>query len=234
MFWEVTGDNVEVSELSFDVDPALWPHAIPLHSTGVSIMYWHDLHVRGGGGHGLQCENGSDCAIEHNAVRESGIFGIEMHAVQNGRIVDNETGDTGHEGINVMDAQNILVAGNTAAWGVPSVSQDFGISVYGSPGNVCSGVTVENNVTVRSGKAGIGLVGNVIDPKVIDNTLLYPGQFETAYLGMGSILLVGPVENAVLGGNKMIRQDRRYPGIVMMDVGGKPVHTKMEKGNVDL
>jgi hypothetical protein len=232
MFWEVIGDNVEISEIFFDVDPAEWPHAIAVHSTGVSIMYWHDLHVRGGGGHGLQCENGIDCAIEHNVVRECGMFGIEMHAIQNGRIVNNETGDTGHEGINVMDSQNILISGNTPGWGYPSVSQDFGISIYGSPGNFCSGVTVENNVTVRSGKAGIGLVGNVIDPKVINNTLLYSGQIEAAYMGVGSILLVGPVENAALGGNKMIRQDRRYPGIVIMDAGGKPSHTKIGKGNV--
>jgi len=124
---------------------------------------------------GITVSGGSDITVEDSYIASiSAGFGISYARVSRGKIWGNTTFNTKIEGINCEGCSDVDIYDNICTWS-GSVSNDFGISVFGSTAQgSCTYIKVRGNKVYNCASSGIALAAqtNVQFCDVTDNTVI--------------------------------------------------------------
>lgn len=186
-------------------------------------------NFRNGITQGLGEYDGTVCHIYNNKIiPEDGYYlrnGIQVSGVGTGanyrsEVVGNYiqgaplTDKWASTGIQVVNAKNVYVAGNTVTTNNDATKAIYGVNILNSNADVVSNITVENNIITA--KSGIGLTGLTAD-KLIENVAISGNTLtgQTTWDGNGI-----NVQKVTLGDNISIENNTisgNYIGIRISD-----------------
>lgn len=188
--------------------------------------------------HGIAFQLGDFLRAINNNCSLTETFGISAYQVNDCTIQGNKTFNTKREGINTEDSSNVNIAGNIIRFPTTgSISQDFGISVFGNAAS-CQFVTVENNHVFNAGSSGIALAGSgatygVSYANVIGNVVTNANRAGIA--NHCGIVLYGTATNRNIISNNVVTDvggDRHKYGIGEVDFGTGAASLNSITGNM--
>jgi parallel beta-helix repeat protein len=148
--------------------------------------------------HCIQVTSGAHNQVSGCFCTGSYIFGISIYGTQSAIVSNNTVWDTTREGINLEGSNNCIVIDNNIYWTTTSISQDFGLSLYGVPTSEYNNFNlISGNQIANSGKSGIACAQQCQYNTISDNTIVNPNNLNTS--GGAGILIYG-----TNGGNNFV------------------------------
>lgn len=173
--------------------------------------------------HGITHQFAVDFDCHDNKCQAAGTFGIAALSCSAGRIHDNLTYNTTHEGINTEDSSIIEIRNNVCRWdnGGSNPGTDFGISVFGNAAN-CAFIDVIDNKIINSASSGICLTGSasfgVQNSLVQGNSVINCNQKQAAVAG-GTDNLAAILLSATLTQANAVKHNQVFDSLGVLTYG---------------